>query len=167
MRHSMSKAIVVLIAAVLIGACAGLANRVSTAESQVLFVCEHGNVKSLMAASYFNRLASQRGLAYHAVSRGTAPDSTTVPPAIIAGLLGEGIDVAEFHPIAVGAADVSKSRRVILINTALPETMQPVGATLEQWTNVPPASADFAAASGALNRHVETLIDDLSHSSPH
>lgn len=27
-------------------------------DAQVLFICEHGTVKSLMAASYFNRLAS-------------------------------------------------------------------------------------------------------------
>lgn len=29
---------------------------------QVAFVCEHGNVKSLMAATYFNQQAAQRGL---------------------------------------------------------------------------------------------------------
>jgi hypothetical protein len=51
-----------------------------THDSQVLFVCEHGNVKSLMAVSYFNQLAQERRLPFRAVSRGTAPDSTTVPP---------------------------------------------------------------------------------------
>ena len=60
---------------------------------QVLFVCEHGNVKSLMAASYFNQLAAKRGLRLRAISRGSAPDSTTVPPPIIAGLRTDGVDV--------------------------------------------------------------------------
>ena len=164
MRHLMPSTIVALVAAMLVGACAVSTSRVSPAESQVLFVCEHGNVKSLMAASYFNRLANQRGLPYHAISRGTAPDSTTVPPAIFAGLLGEGINVADFHPVVVGLTDVSKSRRVVLINTTLPETMQLPGTALEQWTDVPPASVDYAAASTALKRHVETLIADLSQS---
>jgi len=164
MRQSMPNIVVVLISALLVGACAASGSRVSPAESQVLFVCEHGNVKSLMAASYFNRLASQRGLPYHALSRGTAPDSTTVPPAIVAGLLGEGFHVAEFHPIAVSVADISKSRRVVLINTALPETMHPAGIPQELWTDVPPASSDYAAASAALRRHVEALIGDLSPS---
>src|SRR6185295_11953988 len=68
------------------------------AVAQVLFVCEHGNVKSLMAASYFNQLAHERRLPYRAVSRGSAPDSTTVPPAIIDGLRKDVIDVASFHP---------------------------------------------------------------------
>jgi protein-tyrosine-phosphatase len=166
MRLTMPNTIVVLIAALLVGACSATVSRVSPAESQVLFVCEHGNVKSLMAASYFNRLASQRGLPYHAVSRGTAPDSTTVPPAIISALQSEGFNVAEFHPIAVGVADVSRSRRVVLINTALPEAARLAATAPEQWTDVPPASADYAAASAALKKHVETLIEELSHSEP-
>ena len=55
------------------------------AATKVVFVCEHGNVKSLMAASCFNQLAEQRGLPFRAVSRGVAPDSierwTDVPAA--------------------------------------------------------------------------------------
>jgi arsenate reductase len=162
MRHKAPIDIVRLIAFLIISACATSAGGASPAESQVLFVCEHGNVKSLMAASYFNRLAIQRGLPYHAISRGTAPNSTTVPPPIAAGLQGEGFDVTAFHPAAVAAADVSASRRVILINTALPEKANLAGSAPEQWTDVPAASVDYAAASAALKKHVEALIDDLS-----
>jgi hypothetical protein len=116
-----------------------------------------------MAASYFNQLASERGLPFRAVSRGTAPDSTTVPAAIIAGLRDDGFDVAAFHPIAVDAVDVSASRRVILINTALPASAQVTGIETEQWNDVPPASADYAAARSALRSHVGRLMDDLAH----
>lgn len=153
-----------VIATLLLGACDATEHEVSPAEPQVLFVCEHGNVKSLMAASYFNRLASERRLAYHAVSRGTAPNSTTVPPAIVAGLRSEGFDVAEFHPAAISASDVAASRRVILINTTLSGEAQPSGVALEQWMDVPAASEDYAAASAALRKHVEALVDDLSNS---
>lgn len=166
MRHAISHTLVGFIVALVLAACTAPASRVQTAESQVLFVCEHGNVKSLMAASYFNRLASQRGLPYHALSRGTAPDSTTVPTAIMASLKREGFDVAEFHPVAVGKEDVSASRRVILINTVLPQSVQVAGAALEEWTDVPAASADYGAASAALKKHIEKLIEDLSQSGP-
>jgi arsenate reductase (thioredoxin) len=151
-----------LFALLIISACSAPAQLASTADTQVLFVCEHGNVKSLMATSYFNQLAKTRGLPYRAVSRGVAPDSTTVPLAIVAGLQSEGFDVAAFHPVAVDAADVAASRRVILINSTLPENL-PVAAT-ERWTDVPAASVDYAAASAALKRHVESLIDDMQHS---
>ena len=42
---------------------------------RVVFVCEHGSVKSLIASLYFNQRAQQRGLPFKAVARGTAPDS--------------------------------------------------------------------------------------------
>ncbi len=133
----------------------------SAPASQVLFVCEHGNVKSLMAASYFNRLAAQRGLAYRGVSRGSAPDSDTVPPKIVAGLGGEGFDVSGFHPAAVSAADVSASKQVVSIGVALtPEVT--AGAPVEQWNDVPAASVDYAAASASLQEHVRKLVDHLA-----
>ena len=165
MRHSIPHTLVAFFALIAV-ACTSPAGRVSPPDSQILFVCEHGNVKSLMAASYFNRLANQRGLPYLGVSRGTAPESTTVPPAIISNLGGEGFDVAGFHPVAVRKDDVSASRRVILINTALPPGAHVAGASIEQWTDVPPASTNYSAASAALKRHIETLIDDLSRSAP-
>ncbi|SRR6266404_3655563 len=39
--------------------------------AHVVFVCEHGSVKSLIAMEYFNRSVQERGLAYRAVARGT------------------------------------------------------------------------------------------------
>ncbi len=41
----------------------------------ILFVCEHGAAKSVVAAAYFNRLAEEKGLNYKTVFRGTKPDS--------------------------------------------------------------------------------------------
>jgi arsenate reductase (thioredoxin) len=128
--------------------------------SQVLFVCEHGNVKSLMAASYFNQLAQQRGLPFRAVSRGTAPNSDTVPSAIAVSLKSEGFDVSTFHPAAVSAADISSSLRVVTIGTALPAGT--VGTAVEQWTDVPAASVDYAAARASLKQHVSALLEQLS-----
>jgi hypothetical protein len=48
-----------------------------THDSQVLFVCEHGNVKSLMAVSYFNQLAHERRLPFRRCH--VAPLSTQRP----------------------------------------------------------------------------------------
>src|SRR5262249_7518717 len=65
----------------------------------VVFVCDHGSVKSLIAASYFNRAAQARGLAYRAVARGTAPESR-VPPSVREGLREIGVDVSSYVPQA-------------------------------------------------------------------
>jgi len=130
--------------------------------TEVVMVCEHGNVKSLMAASYFNELAQARHLPFHAVSRGTAPNSTTVPPLIVDGLRSDGFDVSAFQPTAITAADVAAADRVILINTELASDIVDASKPAEKWADVPPASADYAAAREALKTHVRALLDQLS-----
>jgi hypothetical protein len=52
--------IVAISAFVLLLGCSVSKRPAPTRDSQVLFVCGHGNVKSLMAASYFNQLVGER-----------------------------------------------------------------------------------------------------------
>ena len=51
----------------------------------IVFVCLHGSVKSQMAAAHFNKIASERGLPYVAVSRGIEVDSS-IPTRIRDGI---------------------------------------------------------------------------------
>lgn len=149
------------IAAVTITACASHAERATASVGAILFVCEHGNVKSLMAASYFNDLARERGVGPRAISRAAALDSVTVPAAIVAGLRDDGFDVSEFRPIALSAADVAAARRVIVISTVLPAGAYLAGKTVESWNDVPAASVDYAAARNSLKSHVSKLVAQL------
>jgi protein-tyrosine-phosphatase len=135
-----------------------------TATKQIVFVCEHGNVKSLMAASYFNQLVAQRRLPFHAISRGTAPDSATVPAPIVAGLQADGVDVSSFRPAAVDSVDVANAVRVVAISTQLPSKVRIDAPQIEQWNDVPAASSDYAAARAAIKAHVAELIERLQHS---
>lgn len=144
--------------------CAAPAPRAMAPEAQVLFVCEHGNVKSLMAASYFNQLAQERGLRVRAISRGSAPNSASVPAAIVEGLGGDGFDVTDFHPVAVSAGDVSVSLRVVTIGIELPPAVRVAGVTPEAWDDVPPASVNYAAARNSLMGHVRRLVEQMTHS---
>src|SRR5258708_39677297 len=77
--------IVAISAFVLTLGCSVSKSHTPAHDYQVLFVCEHGNVKSLIAASYFNQLARERRLALLAVARGSGPPSPPVPPAPILG----------------------------------------------------------------------------------
>ncbi|MEY4730855.1 MAG: hypothetical protein RL020_2013, partial [Pseudomonadota bacterium] len=147
----------------LVTACSNitpLAPATQPAESQVVFICEHGNVKSLMASNYFNQLAQQKGLSIRSISRGTDPDSTTVPAPIIAGLKQDGFDVSTYRPVKLSAEEVAKSQRVILINAQLPETLGKLNGAKESWEDVPPASINFAASSKSLKQLVEKLIEE-------
>ena len=131
-------------------------------EHQVLFVCEHGNVKSLMAASYFNALSQSRHLPFRAVSRGVNPDSDTVPEFVRTPLMAEGFDVGTFHPRRITADDVAASDRVIVISTAVPADASSAASKVEQWNDVPPASADYAKSRDSIKAHVAELVDRLS-----
>jgi arsenate reductase (thioredoxin) len=130
---------------------------------QVLFVCERGNVKSLMAASYFNQLAAERKLPVRAISRGVAPNSTVVPPAIVDGLQAEGIDVSEYRPQALSPDDASEAQHVVTIGTELPRPTQPTKVVIERWDDVPAASTNYTAASDSLRAHVRDLVERLSN----
>lgn len=161
MRLSLIRIIAISGFALTLG-CSVSRSHAQTHDSQVLFVCEHGNVKSLMAVSYFNQLAQERRLPFKAVARGIAPDSTTVPPAIIEGLSGDGFDVSSFHPSVVRASDISASQRVITIGTALPTDAQAAAQSkIEQWDDVPPASVDYSASRDSLKGHIKTLVAAL------
>jgi hypothetical protein len=48
----------------------------------ILFICEHGAAKSVIAAAYFDKLAKERGLKYRAAYRGTNPDPTLAVAAV-------------------------------------------------------------------------------------
>jgi protein-tyrosine-phosphatase len=149
----------VVVIATLMMACASIR---ADEPGQVLFVCEHGNVKSLMAASYFNQQAAARGLRLRAISRGSAPDSTTVPPPIVAGLKADGVEVGDFRPVVVSAADVPAAERVVMISTMLPAGVEVPKAKAERWDDVPAASVNYAEARDSLKAHVEQLLERLS-----
>ncbi len=143
--------------------CATSKPPLASRNPKVVFVCEHGNVKSLMAASYFNQLSAERGLPHRAVSRGSAPDSTTVPPKIVEGLRGDGFDVSAFRPVALSESDFVAAERVVAISTSLPAGATPApGARVEEWQDVPPASLDYRAARESLQAHVRKLVEELA-----
>jgi arsenate reductase (thioredoxin) len=151
--------------ALLTAACASSPQAAAPPSTQILIVCEHGNVKSLMATNYFNELAQARNLPFRAISRGTAPDSTTVPPAIVEGLRADGFEVANFRPTAVTASDVESSRHIVVINTKLPAGVLDTSTQIEEWGDVPPASVDYGDARDVLKTHVSALFDQLSRQS--
>ena len=63
----------------------------------VVFVCQHGAAKSVLAAALLEHLAAERGTPLRALARGTEPEPQ-VAPAVAAGLLANGIDVTAWQP---------------------------------------------------------------------
>ena len=129
-----------------------------TPTQTVVFVCEHGAAKSVVAAAHFNKLAQERGLPFRAISRGTAPDPA-VPAGIVTGLKSEGLSMpANFTPAQAGAAELSSAARVVVFDVTLP-TATPKTPT--RWDGLPAFSAGYGPASAAIRANVETLIGEL------
>lgn len=146
--------------AILIGG--GRAAAQSTpATPTVLFVCERGAAKSVIAAAHFNQLAKERGLAYRAVARGTAPDAA-IPAGVRNGLEAAGLELVVPNPVMVTTADASRANRIITFEIALPATVSAGSKSVMDWKAVPSVSADFTTASADIKRRVEALIDELA-----
>ena len=117
----------------------------------VVFVCEHGAAKSIIAAAYFNKLAGEKNLALHAVARGTNPDEA-LSPKTIAGLREDGVAPTESRPQKLTLADLESAERIISF-CELPKEYRN-NVIIEQWNDIPPVSENY---ENARNRIVAKL----------
>jgi protein-tyrosine-phosphatase len=137
----------------------------AAAPTSVLMVCEHGSVKSLMAASLFNQAAAQRNLPFRAVARGVNPD-TAVPAPIARALGKEGFDVKAFVPTRVSEGDIVGAASVVAIGVDLKNLAPAAHPAIESWNDVPAATVDYTAARASLKRHVDRLLAELQAKQP-
>jgi protein-tyrosine-phosphatase len=124
----------------------------------VLFVCEHGSAKSVVAAAHFNRLASERNLAVRAISRGTDPDEEIAPGAL-KGLRADGLELNREKPERLSEDDLTGAVRIVTF-CQLPESYSETGA-VEQWDDMPPVSEDYNKARDAIVGRITGLLDEL------
>jgi protein-tyrosine-phosphatase len=124
----------------------------------VVFVCEHGAAKSVIATAYFNKLSAERGLPYRATFRGTTPQDELSVRAV-AGLKADGVAIPSGKPAAVSDADVAQATHIFAIGCTLPTAAAKSGKASD-WSDVPDDQG-YAAMRDAIVRHVTTLLDDL------
>jgi len=124
----------------------------------VLFVCEHGAAKSVMAAAHFNQRARERNLPYRAVAKGTSPQEQLSESAV-EGLASEGLAARPSRPEQVTAADIAGAARVVTFGCDISKIAP--GARPESWADVPGPSEDYAASRQAIDRHLDALLAEL------
>jgi arsenate reductase (thioredoxin) len=128
----------------------------------IVFVCEHGAAKSVIATAYFNKLARERGLPYRATFRGTDPQAELSVSAL-KGLRDDGIEIPSGKPAAISQADVEKATHVFAIGCTLPAAARSSGKASD-WSDVPDGQG-YAAMRDAIVRHVTSLLDELQKTS--
>lgn len=136
----------------------GLAQPTATTTPTVVFVCEHGAAKSLIAAAYFDKLAAERALTARAVFRGVDPQDALSVRAV-AGLKADGVTIPDVRPTAIGSADVAVATHIFAIGCRLP-TVATSSGKAASWDDVPD-DAGYGPMRDAIVRHVRVLLDSL------
>ncbi|HYL77538.1 MAG TPA: hypothetical protein VEU96_25210 [Bryobacteraceae bacterium] len=131
----------------------------------VVFVCEHGSAKSVIAAAHFNRLAEEKGLPYRAVSRGIQPDEA-IPEVVKSGLHADGLDVSSWKPKQVSDDDLRAASNVVTLACELPKPKAAPPEKLIEWKDVPAVGDGYAAARAAIVQQVEKLLQALAEKTP-
>ena len=129
-----------------------------TGDERVVFVCEHGAAKSVIATVYFNKLAAERGLPDRATYRGANPQAELSVSAL-KGLREDGLAVPTAKPSPITTGDVTKATHIFAIGCSLPAHAASSGKA-ESWDDVPDDQG-YAAQRDAIKRHVERLLHQL------
>lgn len=129
-----------------------------TQRNTIIFVCEHGVAKSIIAATYFNQLAHKRGLKLNAIARGTHPDGE-LSAATVNGLAGDGLESGESCPQHLTREDMLSAQRMISFCDMPSEFIE--APAVEQWRDVPPVSQDYEKARDVILEHLHDLLNRL------
>src|SRR6267154_2148008 len=124
----------------------------------MLFVCEHGAARSTIAAAYFNKIAIEKRLNFHAIFRGTTPQDT-LTAGTRRGLINDGFDVSKMKPLGVSKEDIDNAYQIITFDCELPGTFN--ARISESWNGIPPISEDYSVARNQIEKKVNELVTQL------
>lgn len=126
---------------------------------KIVFVCEHGAAKSVIAAAEFQRMAKEKGLHFEVICRGTVPDAE-VAPGVRAGLRADGLDAGPAVPTKVTKQDLAGSAKVISFGPDLSAYL-PQGQKALDWSPTPSPSKDYREARDYIRKQLASLLSDL------
>ena len=136
--------------------------KVSPAPSPtVVFMCEHGAAKSVIAAAYFNKLAAERHLNFHAVARGINAQADLSVSAVT-GLQRDNVPFPREKPRNATPQEVQRAIRVVAF-CSVPDSLS--GAKRLETFDVPSPNAGYEASRDAIISHVKALVEELASES--
>ena len=133
----------------------------SDSANTVVFVCEHGAAKSVVAMAYFQQLVSERKLPFKAISRGTNPDSA-IPQPVRNGLAADGLSLGGFTPRKLSVADLASAITVISFDQPAVATLVGDRLPSSAWDGLPAVSENYAVARDSIRQRVQALVDSLA-----
>ena len=129
----------------------------------VLFVCQHGAAKSIIAARFLTELAQARGLAVTAAAAGVEPDEV-IPPHVIAGLEADGLDLPHEAPQPATRELLDRAGIVVSFACDL-SALTDDPERIVQWTGVPAVSDGYDRARTAILGRLQGILDEVDERS--
>jgi arsenate reductase (thioredoxin) len=137
-----------------------LVSLVAVAQNKkILFVCEHGSAKSMIATAYFNKFAKENNLPWEAFSSGTDPDKE-ISPKTKQLLEKDQLYDKNLKPHKLAQADVSSADQVIMFYS-VPANIS-VKDNTQYWLGINAVNGDFQKLRDEIvSKVVSPLIDSL------
>ena len=127
----------------------------------IVFVCEHGAAKSILAAAYFNKMANKAGLDITAIARGTNPD-LELSEQTIKGLSEDGLEPTDSTPQKLSLQEVQSAQRIVSF-CELPAECKEI-AIVEQWHGIPAVSENYDKARDVIIERLNQFINQIRSS---
>jgi arsenate reductase len=160
MHRKMS--LIVGIIGVALAGSAGTAAQPAVKTGKVVFVCQYGSAKSVIAARFFNRMAAEEDLPFLAVARGIEPEPV-IPPYVRDPIRADRFEIGpEEKPVPLDAGETHDAVAVICIMCKLPPGQLAVARQSMEWTDVPDVSEGYTAARDRILGHVKELMVRLA-----
>lgn len=126
---------------------------------EVLFVCQHGAAKSVVAARHFAKLAKARGLSIDAAAAGIEPYEA-IPQNVIDGLRDDGVDDEDTAPQALTREMVENAQIVVSFGCDL-SALVAGSARVIQWHDVPAVSDGYDVARTEILSRLQDILNDV------
>jgi arsenate reductase (thioredoxin) len=123
----------------------------------VIFVCEHGAAKSVIGAAWFNKLAAERHLPFHAIARGITPQHDLSASAV-AGLRRDAVAFPSSKPRALTQREASEAFRIVAF-CPLPTSLK---ASRVDTFDVPAPKDGYDQSRDAILAHLKALLAELT-----
>jgi hypothetical protein len=124
----------------------------------IVFVCRYGSAKSVVAARFFNRIAAEEGLPFHAVARGIEPEPV-IPLYVREPIRADSFEIGpEEKPVPLDAGETRDAVAVVCIMCKLPPGQLALARQSIEWTDVPDVSDGYTAARDRIMGHMKELM---------
>lgn len=157
-RESM-KVSAILLLALITGAAAQNPAPTNPSPHTIVFVCEHGAALSVISAAYFNKLAAEQHLGWHAAARGVTPQEN-ISVAAAAGLKKDGVANETTKPQAITQEDLDHADYVVTF-LPLPQNLT-VRTPMQQWDDVKWNANEYGKVRDGILQHLQQLAQELA-----